>query len=348
MFPIDSTKMNYDESMLQEFNLLIEKKHFAWRLEDILPSVLLAGENGGQLSEAGAKLLDPAGDLKPGIPLCPPEGDAGTGMVATNSVAARTCNVSAGTSIFAMAVLEKSLSKLYEEIDMVTTPSGKPVAMVHANNCTSDINAWAGLFKEFAETFGFALDADRLYTGLFNLALKGDADCGGLLSYNYFSGEPITHLEKGAPLFVRTAEGQFSLANFMRTHLYSALGTLKLGMEILFDQEKVKVDQVLGHGGFFKTPKVGQQIMAAAINVPVSVMETAGEGGPWGMALLAAYLIDKKKDEVLEAYLKDVVFASANCITVVPEKADVDGFNAFMSKYRAGLSIEEKAVKVLA
>jgi sugar (pentulose or hexulose) kinase len=247
-----------------------------------------------------------------------------------------------------MAVLEKSLSKLYEEIDMVTTPSGKPVAMVHANNCTSDINAWAGLFKEFAETFGFALDADRLYTGLFNLALKGDADCGGLLSYNYFSGEPITHLEKGAPLFVRTAEGQFSLANFMRTHLYSALGTLKLGMEILFDQEKVKVDQVLGHGGFFKTPKVGQQIMAAAINVPVSVMETAGEGGPWGMALLAAYLVDKKKDEPLEAYLKDAVFASASCITVVPEKADVDGFNAFMSKYRAGLSIEEKAVKVLA
>lgn len=348
MFPIDSTKMVYDETMLQEFDRLIENKRFGWRLEDILPKILLAGQEAGQLSEAGAKLLDPSGDLKPGIPLCPPEGDAGTGMVATNSVAARTCNVSAGTSIFAMAVLEKSLSKLYEEIDMVTTPSGKPVAMVHANNCTSDINAWAGLFKEFAETFGFALDADRLYTGLFNVALKGDADCGGLLSYNYFSGEPITHLEKGAPLFVRTAEGQFSLANFMRTHLYSALGTLKLGMEILFDQEKVKVEQVLGHGGFFKTPKVGQQIMAAAINVPVSVMETAGEGGPWGMALLAAYLVDKKKDEPLEAYLKDAVFASASCITVVPEKADVDGFNAFMSKYRAGLSIEEKAVKVLA
>lgn len=348
MFPIDSTKMAYDETMLHEFDQLIEKKHFAWRLEDILPKILKAGEDAGVLSEAGAKLLDPASDLKPGIPLCPPEGDAGTGMVATNSVAARTCNVSAGTSIFAMVVLEKALSKLYEEIDMVTTPSGKPVAMVHANTCTSDLNAWVGLFSEFAESFGFAIDTDKLFTGLFNEALKGESDCGGLLAYNYFSGEPITHFEKGAPLFVRTAESHFSLANFMRTHLFSALGTLKLGMEILFEKEKVKVDQVLGHGGFFKTPKVGQQIMAAAINVPVSVMETAGEGGPWGMALLAAYLVNKKQNETLEAYLNNAVFASASCITVAPEAADVAGFDAFMGKYRAGLPIEEKAVKVLA
>jgi sugar (pentulose or hexulose) kinase len=219
---------------------------------------------------------------------------------------------------------------------------------VHANNCTSDLNAWVGLFREFAETFGFSIDTDKLFTGLFNEALKGEADCGGLLAYNYFSGEPIVHLEKGAPLFVRTAESQFSLANFMRTHLYSSLGTLKLGMEILFDKEKVKVDQVLGHGGFFKTPKVGQQIMAAAINAPVSVMETAGEGGPWGMALLAAYLVNKKPNETLEAYLNEKVFASASSITVSPEATDVAGFNTFMSKYRAGLTIEEKAVKVLA
>lgn len=347
MFPIDSTKMKYDEAMLQDFCSLVEKKKFPWRIEDILPQILVAGEDAGVLTEAGAKLLDPAGDLRPGIPLCPPEGDAGTGMVATNSVAARTCNVSAGTSIFAMVVLEKALSKLYEEIDMVTTPSGKPVAMVHANNCTSDLNAWVGLFKEFSDVFGFAIDSNKLFETLFNQALQGDADCGGLLAYNYYSGEPITHLEKGAPLFVRTAESHFNLANFMRTHLFSALGTLKLGMEILFDKEKVKVDQVLGHGGFFKTPKVGQQIMAAAINVPVSVMETAGEGGPWGMALLAAYLVNKKKEESLEAYLQGSVFAKARCITVEPNKADVAGFDAFMSKYRSGLTIEEKAVKVL-
>ncbi|HEY3473197.1 MAG TPA: FGGY-family carbohydrate kinase, partial [Anaerolineales bacterium] len=285
MFPIDSKTNNYDERMLEQFNECLKAENIPWKLQDILPKVLVAGDAAGVLTEEGTRLLDPTGGLQAGIPLCPPEGDAGTGMVATNSVAERTGNVSAGTSVFAMIVLEKALSKLYPEIDMVTTPTGKPVAMVHSNNCTSDLNAWVDLFQEFMQALGVETSESKLYETLYQKALTGDADGGGLLAYNYVSGEHITHLEEGRPLFVRTPESHFTLANFMRTHLFSSLGALKIGMDILFEQEQVKIDQLLGHGGFFKTKEVGQRIMAAAMNVPVSVMETAGEGGAWGIAL---------------------------------------------------------------
>jgi sugar (pentulose or hexulose) kinase len=347
MFPIDSQTDDYDEKMMGRFNTRLKAENIAWKMEDILPEVLLAGEAAGVLTEEGAKLLDPAGQLQPGIPLCPPEGDAGTGMVATHSVAERTGNVSAGTSVFAMIVLEKALSKVYPEIDMVTTPTGKPVAMVHSNNCTSDLNAWVDLFQEFTEVLGVEIPQSRLFEMLYQQALVGDADGGGLLAYNYISGEHITHLEAGRPLFVRTPESRFTLANFMRTHLFSALGALKIGLDILFEQEQVKIDQILGHGGFFKTEAVGQKIMAAAMNVPVSVMETAGEGGAWGIALLAAYLLNKGEDETLEAYLSSKVFASEAGITIAPDPRDVDGFSAFMDRYQQGLAIERSAVEVL-
>lgn len=347
MFPVDSATNDYDARMLELFNARAEVQKFPWKLQDILPKVLVAGESAGVLTEAGAKLLDPTGQLRPGIPLCPPEGDAGTGMVATNSVAERTGNVSAGTSVFAMIVLENALSKVYPEIDIVTTPAGKPVAMVHSNNCTSDLNAWVDLFQEFTTALGVEISQSRLYELLYQKALTGDADGGGLLAYNYFSGEHITHLEEGRPLFVRTPESRFTLANFMRVHLFAALGALKIGLDILFEQEKVKIDQVLGHGGFFKTRAVGQKIMAAAMNVPVSVMETAGEGGAWGIALLAAYRLRKAAHEPLEAYLAHKVFASENAVTIAPDPADVAGFAAFMESYKKGLVIERTAVDVL-
>ena len=344
MFPIDSTTNDYDQRMIDQFNELLTAENIAWKIQDILPKVLVAGDAAGVLTEAGAKLLDPTGQLKAGIPLCPPEGDAGTGMVATNSVAERTGNVSAGTSVFAMIVLEKALSKLYPEIDMVTTPSGKPVAMVHSNNCTSDLNAWVELFHEFTQMLGLEVNQSKLFETLYQQALTGDADGGGLLAYNYFSGEHITHMEEGRPLFVRTPESHFTLANFMRTHLFSSLGALKIGLDILFVQEQVKIDQILGHGGFFKTRGVGQKIMAAAMNVPVSVMETAGEGGAWGIALLASYLLHKAKDEPLEAYLSSKVFAGENSATIAPDPRDVDGFATFMERYKKGLVIERAAV----
>ena len=265
-------------------------------------------------------------------------------MVATNSVAERTGNVSAGTSVFAMIVLEKALSKLYPEIDMVTTPTGKPVAMVHSNNCTSDLNAWVELFQEFTHALGVEISQSKLFEMLYKKALTGDADGGGLLAYSYLSGEHITHLEEGRPLFVRTPESRFTLSNFMRVHLFSALGALKIGLDILFEQEKVKIDQILGHGGFFKTKEVGQRIMAAAMNVPVSVMETAGEGGAWGIALLASYMLHKATNEPLEAYLSDKVFAGENGTTIAPDPGDVDGFAAFMERYKKGLVIERAAV----
>jgi len=286
--------------------------------------------------------------LRAGIPLCPPEGDAGTGMVATNSVAERTGNVSAGTSVFAMIVLEKALTKVYPEIDMVTTPTGKPVAMVHSNNCTTDLNAWVGLFHEFTQALGVDVTQAELFEILYKQALLGDADCGGLLAYNYFSGEHITHLAEGRPLFVRTPESRFSLANFMRTHLFSALGALKIGLEILFDQEHVRIDQVLGHGGFFKTEEVGQKVMAAAMGVPVSVMETASEGGAWGIALLASYMVHKEINEPLEAFLANRVFAMENSATIIPAQSEIDGFSVFMERYKKGLVIERVAVDNLA
>ena len=344
MFPIDSKSNDYDKRMLELFNEQITGEKLPWRIQDILPKVLVAGDAAGVLIEEGAGRLDPTGQLQPGIPLCPPEGDAGTGMVATNSVAERTGNVSAGTSVFAMIVLENALSKVHPEIDMVTTPTGKPVAMVHSNNCTSDINAWVDLFQEFTDALGAKVSESKLFEMLYQKALTGDADGGGLLSYNYLSGEHITQLEAGRPLFVRTPESRFTLSNFMRVHLFSALGALKIGMDILFEQEQVKIDQLLGHGGFFKTREVGQKIMAAAMNVPVTVMETAGEGGAWGSALLASYMLQKVGGEPLEAYLCSKVFAGENGTTIAPDQRDVDGFASFMKRYREGLVIERVAV----
>jgi len=347
MFPIDSRTNDYDEHKIELFNEQLKAENISWRLQDILPNVLLAGDAAGVLTEEGARLLDPAGKLKAGIRLCPPEGDAGTGMVATNSVAERTGNVSAGTSVFAMIVLEKALSKVYPEIDMVATPTGKPVAMVHSNNCTSDLNAWVELFQEFTDALGVEISESRLFEMLYQKALAGDAECGGLLAYNYFSGEHITHLEEGRPLFVRTPESRFTLSNFMRVHLFSALGALKIGLDILFEQEQVKIDQILGHGGFFKTKEVGQRVMAAAMNVPISVMETAGEGGAWGIALLASYMLHKTTNEPLEAYLSNKVFAEENGTTLAPDQVDVNGFTTFMERYKKGLVIERAAVDAL-
>jgi sugar (pentulose or hexulose) kinase len=347
MFPIDSTTCDYDAGKMELFNRQIEGENISWKLQDILPRVLIAGDAAGVLSEAGARLLDPTGQLQPGIPLCPPEGDAGTGMVATNSVAERTGNVSAGTSVFAMIVLEKALSRVYPEIDMVTTPTGKPVAMVHSNNCTSDLNAWIGLLQEFTGALGVEINQSELFEMLYQRALAGDADGGGLLAYNYLSGEHITHFEEGRPLFVRTPESRFTLANFMRVHLFSALAALKIGLDILFEEEQVSIDQVLGHGGFFKTRAVGQRVMAAAMNVPVAVMETAGEGGAWGIALLASYMLHQAENETLEAYLSNRVFAGENITTIAPVPADVDGFRAFMERYKRGLVIERVAVDAL-
>lgn len=345
MFPIDSQTKNYDEKMLDQFDRLDEVKAFPWKIQDILPRVLVAGDPGGALSEDGAKLLDRTGALNAGIPLCPPEGDAGTGMIATNAIAPRTGNISAGTSIFAMIVLEKALSKVYPEIDMVTTPAGMPVAMVHTNNGTTDLNAWVELFGEFAALLGVEVDQSKLFETLYKQALKGDADGGDLLAYNTISGEHITHLVEGRPLFVRKPDSKFSLANFMRVHLFSSLGAMRIGLDILFDQEHVEIDKILGHGGFFKTEEVGQRMMAASMNVPVSVMETAGEGGAWGMALLAAYLVQKSDDESLASYLQAKVFASYQGTTLEPDPADVEGFETFMKRYKSGLVIEHTAVE---
>jgi Sugar (pentulose and hexulose) kinases len=347
MFPIDIDTKNYNARMIDQFDELVAPKNFSWKLGDILPKVLLAGENAGVLTEEGAKLLDVTGQLKAGIPFCPPEGDAGTGMVATNSIAKRTGNVSAGTSVFAMIVLEKELSKAYEEIDLVTTPTGNLVAMVHCNNCTSDLNAWVGLFKEFAEAFGVEVDMNKLFATLYNKALEGDLDCGGLLAYNYFSGEHITGFEEGRPLFVRSAESKFNLANFMRVHLFTSLGALKTGLDLLLKEEGVKVDEMLGHGGLFKTKGVGQKIMAAAIDAPVSVMETAAEGGAWGIAVLASYMINKDENETLDDYLTNKVFAGQIGTKINPDSKDVEGFIEFIKRYTSGLAIERTAIDSL-
>ncbi|MCS7087649.1 MAG: FGGY-family carbohydrate kinase [Thermoflexales bacterium] len=346
MFPVDSQTNDYDAQRLAQFNQLLEQAHLPWRLEEILPRVLVAGQAAGTLTEAGARLLDPSGELQPGIPLCPPEGDAGTGMVATNAVAPRTGNVSAGTSVFAMLVLDRPLSSFYPEVDIVTTPAGRPVAMVHSNNCTSDLNAWVALFQEALHRLGTHVGEGVLFEQLYRAALEGDADAGGLLAYNYVSGEHITHFEEGRPLFVRTPNSRFTLANFMRAHLFAALGALKIGMDLLVERESIRVDRLMGHGGFFKTREVGQRIMAAALNVPVAVMETAGEGGAWGIALLAAYLLHET-NQPLEAFLAERVFANAQIHEVCPVAADVEGFAKFMTRYRRGLSIERAAVEAL-
>lgn len=344
MFPIDSHTKTYYASMIDKFNELVADRGFPWKAEEILPKVLTAGEQAGVLSEEGAKLLDPTGTLQAGCPLCPSEGDAGTGMAATNSVKQRTGNVSAGTSVFAMIVLEKELQKVYEEIDMVTTPSGDAVAMVHCNNCTSDLNAWVNIFREFAESFGMQVDMDELFGTLYRKALEGDKDCGGLLAYNYFSGEHITGFEEGRPLFVRMPDSRFSLANFMRTNLYTSLGALKVGMDILRKEEDVAIDRITGHGGLFKTKGVGQSILAGAMGAAVSVMKTAGEGGAWGIALLASYMIRKEEGETLEDYLQEKVFGGDEGEKMCPDPEDVRGFDAFIRRYRAGFPIERAAV----
>ena len=344
MFPIDTASCDYNQEMVEKFDALTADCGFSWKLRDILPKVQSAGANAGVLTEAGAKLLDESGALQAGVPLCPPEGDAGTGMVATNSVRKRTGNVSAGTSVFAMVVLEKELKKVYPQIDLVTTPDGSLVGMVHANNCTSDLNAWVGIFREFAESFGIKVDMNELFGTLYRKALEGDADCGGLLSYGYLSGENITNVAEGRPLFVRSPKSNFNLANFMRSHLFTALGALKVGMDILLKEEHVEIDKILGHGGLFKTAGVGQSILAAAINTPVSVMETAGEGGPWGMALLASYMVNKKEGESLAEYLDNAVFAGNAGTSMDPVPEDVEGFETFIERYKKGIEIEQSAL----
>ena len=347
MFPIDSTTGDFDAGMIAKFNTRAASHGFTQKLEDLLPTVLSAGDAAGVLSEEGARLLDPTGTLGAGIPLCPPEGDAGTGMVATNAVAAKTGNVSAGTSIFLMAVLDKSLGGVYPEIDMVTTPTGAPVAMVHCNTCTSDLDAWVKLFAEVLTKSGYEVKKPALYDMLYEVALSADADCGKLTSFNYYSGEPVTGLEEGRPLFVRMPDSTLSLANFMRTQLYSTMATLRLGMDILFEKEHVELTRLCGHGGLFKTPVVGQKLMAGAMNTPVVVMETAGEGGAWGIALLAEFLRTKSKGERLEDFLSNKVFGADSGTSMDPDPADVDSFNSFMERYKAAIAVEKAAVLAL-
>jgi len=345
MLPINPDTKDFDAAMVEKFDQLVAPKGYPWKLKDILPEVLVAGADAGVLTEEGARRLDPSGTLQAGCPLCPPEGDAGTGMVATNAVKQRTGNVSAGTSSFSMIVLEKELSKPYEMIDMVTTPDGSLVAMVHCNNCTSDLNAWVNIFKEFQQLMGMPVDMNELFGKLYNHALTGDADCGGLVSYNYISGEPITGLAEGRPLFVRSAADKFNLANFMRAHLHAAVGVLKIGNDVLFNEEHVQVDRITGHGGLFKTKGVGQRILAAALNSPISVMETAGEGGAWGIALLAAYQVNNPHKLSLPDYLDQVVFVGNEGVEIAPKEEDVMGFNAYIKNYMTGLGIEQAAVQ---
>ena len=348
MFPIDSDKMDYPEDMVQIFDDLAASAGYPQiRLRSVFPKVLVAGENAGCLTAEGAALMDETGTLQAGIPMCPPEGDAGTGMTATNSVAVRTGNLSAGTSNFAMVVLEKPLEKLHREIDMVTTPSGFPVAMSHANNGTSDLNAWVGLFREFCGLMGIETDMGTLFSKLYLHSLEGDADCGGLMSYGYLSGENITFINEGRPLFMRTPDSRFTLANFMRSHLYTSLGAVRMGMDILLKEEGVKLDRIMGHGGLFKTPGVAQRFLAAAVDVPVTVMSTASEGGAWGIALLAAYLVDGKKDGRLEEYLEKRIFSRLTGDALEPVPAEVEGFDVFTKRYIAGLEVEKAAIEAM-
>lgn len=346
MLPIDAASKSYDANMVSQFDQLVADCHFPWKLRDILPQPLCAGQPAGFLTAEGAAKLDASGHLHAGIPLCPPEGDAGTGMVATNAVRQRTGNVSAGTSSFSMIVLEKALSKPYEMIDIVTTPDALPVAMVHCNNCTSDLNAWVGIFKEFQQLMDMPVDIDQLYERLYRHALEGDADCGGLLSYNYVSGEPVTGLVDGRPLFVRSATDHFTLANFMRAHLYASVGALKMGNDILLKEENVRVDRITAHGGLFKTKGVGQRVLAAALGTPISVMQTAGEGGAWGIALLASYLTNNSDSRSLPDYLEQVVFKGNKGEEVVPDATDIAGFNKWFIAYQQGLPMEQKATEV--
>ncbi|MBC2037384.1 xylulokinase [Listeria booriae] len=345
MFPIDIATKTYNQKMIETFSQLVEKEGVAVDLQAILPKVLLAGDEAGRLTQEGAYLLDPTGNLKPGIPICPPEGDAGTGMVATNSVAKRTGNVSVGTSAFAMIVLEKELQAVYPEIDLVTTPSGDLVGMVHTNNCSSDINAWMKLFQEVTEAFGFEVSTGKLFSVLLKEALNGDSDCGGLLSYGYYSGENITGVNEGRPLFVRSPESRFNLANFMRVHLASAFGAMRMGLDIL-KQEQIQIDTLVGHGGIFKTPEVGQRVLAAAMRAPITVMDTASEGGAWGIALLAAYM-KSNTEQSLATFLAQEVFKDDRGVTLEPTEDEMAGYELFLNRYREGIEIEKQAIEKL-
>ncbi len=347
MFPIDSAVCDYDARMVDSFDALLAQEGYPYRLRDILPRVLAAGEAAGALTQEGARLLDPTGTLGAGIPFCPPEGDAGTGMAATNSVAPCTGNVSAGTSVFAMVVLEKPLSRVYPEIDMVTTPDGAPVAMVHCNTCTSDLDAWVRVFGEMAAAAGAPLEKPALYELLYQKALTGDADCGGVVSFNCYAGEPVSGLADGCPLMARAANASFTLANVMRAQLYAAMATLRIGMDILFEKEGARLETLFGHGGLFKTEGVGQRLMAGALRVPVAVLKTAGEGGPWGMALLAAYRKERGEGETLGDFLQKRAFARAEGTRLSPDPLDADGFDAFMNRYIACLPAERAAAAAL-
>ena len=346
MMPIDSDTCDFDSRMISSFDTLISAKNYPWKLKDILPSVLSAGEYAGNLTAEGARLLDPSGELEPGCPLCPPEGDAGTGMTATNSIRPRTGNVSAGTSIFSMIVLEKPMSAVYPEIDIVTTPVGSQVGMVHCNSCTSDINAWVALFREFGDIMGFHTDPGEVFTRLFKKAMEGEKDCGGIVSFNYFAGEPVTGLSEGRPMLIRTPDARMNMANFMRAQIYASLETLKAGMEIM-NREHVAIDEVYGHGGLFKTEGVGQNLLAAAIHAPVTVMETAGEGGAWGIALLAEYALLREEGESLESFLRDHVFAGMKKTTVSPDPEDEKGFDRYMEQFMRCIPAQKAAVEGL-
>ena len=346
MFPIDSNTHDYNKKYLEQFNKILFEEKMPYTLEHLLPKVLCAGDDAGSLTEEGAKLLDVSGNLESGCPICPPEGDAGTGMVATNSVAVRTGNVSAGTSIFAMVVLEKALEKLHREIDCVTTPDGLQVAMVHANNCTSDLNAWVGLFADFLKAAHIDMDMNTLFKTLYNEALNNGApDCDGIITYGYLSGENITSMPEGRPLLARMPTSKFTVGNLFRSNLNTSLGAIRLGMDIL-KKEHVKVDKLLGHGGLFKTKGVGQSIMADALNIPVWVMTTAGEGGAWGIALLAAYRA-QKDGETLPEFLENKVFHDAQGSKIDPNPKGVEGFNAFLVRYVLCLGVERQAVNCL-
>ena len=347
MFPYDDTVVDFDRDRVAQFDALVAPYGFPWKLRQILPEVLPAGAVAGVLTEEGAKLLDISGMLEAGIPMCPPEGDAGTGMVATGAVHPRTGSISAGTSGFSLQVLERPLKKYYPEIDVVATPGGKTVAMAHTNTCSSEIDAWVGLIADAARVMGWPLDKNALYTKLFQAALEGAPDCDGMVSFNYFAGEPLTGTDTGRPMYVRLPDSKMTIPNFMRAQLNGAIATLVIGMQMLRDEEQVESDMLLGHGGFFKTPGVGQQILANALNVPITAMETAGEGGPWGMALLAAYMVRKAEGESMEDYLRSRVFANARSVSVNPDPAGVAGFQSYLKRYQAALAAEKAAADMI-
>lgn len=346
MFPIDSEKLDYNSEMLEKFSEIPSVKAMPWNIRDILPKVLLAGDSSAKLTDDGAKMLDETGTLQGGAVVCPPEGDAGTGMVATNAVLPKTGNISAGTSVFSMVVLEKALGGVYSKIDMVTTPSGAPVAMVHCNNCSSEIDAWVKIFMQYNSLFGIEVKKSELYDKLYEIALTGDSDCGGVIAYNYFSGEPVTDVAEGRPMLVRTPDANFNIANLMRAELFSAMAALKYGNDILSDKENVKIDCLTGHGGLFKTPKVGQKLMAAAMKAPIAVMKTAAEGGAWGIAVLAEFAGGEHGNS-LPNYLQNEVFKNAEKSIEEPDENDVTGFNKFMENYIAGLEAERKAAETI-